>query len=289
MRDECGRTPLDLALVMFEDLLITSLCTSFPVDFLVRTLEYDARFPSKFVPHYADAYANLNDHPNALRLAAGREGGIAAQYMPEFEKGAPSEYPRFAPVPFPSYKHDALPTHVYETLTSPAVGFQPRRAGKKTEAGNQIETERAGKELSESEQSEGSGESDNMSETSVERDLEASITVASLRPPNASKLQKLYQDQMVIVVEDAIQQPTPSRVKRRLNELISQMRALNRAINLLMTCEPLRVLAIEYRLTKSGTPDQQKKESGRVPKFVLEHLTYPYLFMATLQVIIVCN
>lgn len=273
VRDECGRTPLDLALIMLEDLIVTSLCTSFPVDFLVKTLEYDSKFPAKFVPRYAKFYENMYDHPNALRLANSTRGGISAANLPGFGTGSPSEYPRFIPTPFPAYKHDALPTHVYDKMVSPAVDAHPpvqrRKLKKPQKEGSGDESDdQSDKSSEESEESEESGES-------------GEFAGGPFRPPGASKLQKLFQDQMIVVVEDAIQQPTPSRVKKRMHELLSQMRALIRSINLLITCEPLRVMAVEYRSTISS------KSGDRPPKFILEYLTFPYLFMATLQVFII--
>lgn len=254
---------------MLEDLIVTTLCTSFPVDFLIRTLDYDARFPAKFVPHYADTYANLYDHPNALRLGAAQQGGI------NIGTGSPSELPRFSPTPFPSYKQESLPSHVYDKIVSPPV------------VDLQVEFQRPTKRSTEKpkEGVEGQPEEETESDLeSSEEELALDSTAGSLRPPKATKLQKLFQDQMVVVVEDAIQQPTPDRIKKRMHELLSQMRALTRAINLLMTCEPLRVLSVEYRLTISRKGFSVGSDQDRTPSFVLEHLTYPYLFMATLQV-----
>lgn len=295
--DECGRTPLDLALLMTEDIVITSLCTSFPVDFLVKTLEHDAKYPAKFKPHYAQTYESMYDHPNALRLTAAAE----PETMSHFGTGAPKEYPRFFPTPFPTYRHDTVPTHVYDSLLSAEEDRLKRKlkaakARKKPEPS--LEKKRGGNSRVSFAETNNSGSSSNSSSNSgassptrraekeQEEAAEATYDVkpvkgAILRPPSASALQKLFQDQMVVVVEDAVQQPTRRTVRRRMGQLLGQLRGLERVTNLLLTCEPLRAQAIDFRIGIARPPPEGAKKA--FPDFVFEYLTYPYLFLATLQ------
>eukprot|EP00923_Selenidium_pygospionis_P054830 GHVN01095484.1.p1 GENE.GHVN01095484.1~~GHVN01095484.1.p1 ORF type:complete len:505 (-),score=77.99 GHVN01095484.1:11-1525(-) len=65
VRDECGRTALDLALYMIENLIETCLCTSFAVDHLIDSVSYNIQFPGGFVENYRLMYENLYDRPQA--------------------------------------------------------------------------------------------------------------------------------------------------------------------------------------------------------------------------------
>ncbi|KAH0484882.1 MAG: hypothetical protein KVP17_003838 [Porospora cf. gigantea B] len=116
MTDPAGRTPLDLAITLFEDLVESGLCSSFPLDsFIEKSFQHDMRRPYKS-PTYVSAYENLNDRLEAAHLSGKHSG----------PRVAPSSYQRMC------VRHDPYPYEAYELINGGIldIGTNPLRPTK---------------------------------------------------------------------------------------------------------------------------------------------------------------
>eukprot|EP01068_Selenidium_serpulae_P007242 Selendium_serpulae@DN4655_c0_g1_i4.p1 len=214
VRDECGRTALDLVFYMIENLLETSLCTSFPIDHLIDSVSYSVQFPGGFVENVKLMYENMYDRPRAAMIQAmeARDGEIL------IEPGRPN--PMFCPR-YPVLRHNCLPAHLgAPTDTKPEDPFS----------------------------------------TGI----------------NA------FHETMIVVADDAMNKPTRKKILTRMNELLRRCQNLQRIAVHLATNDTLLRLAVDYKIVVTETRRPEQNDEKRSP-FVLENLTFPYLYMAVLH------
>jgi hypothetical protein len=95
-----------------EDLLVTALCTTFPIDVLMRNIHYHLRHPAKFTPNYTASYASMYEHHNSIRLDDCSDGSPG--YGLALGTGAFKEYPRYVPRKFGFYQHNLLPKRAFQ-------------------------------------------------------------------------------------------------------------------------------------------------------------------------------
>eukprot|EP01053_Blabericola_migrator_P004755 Blabericola_migrator_1__4754@NODE_2500_length_2675_cov_477_353911_g1519_i1_p1_GENE_NODE_2500_length_2675_cov_477_353911_g1519_i1NODE_2500_length_2675_cov_477_353911_g1519_i1_p1_ORF_typecomplete_len278_score29_96Gemini_C4/PF01492_17/25Gemini_C4/PF01492_17/25_NODE_2500_length_2675_cov_477_353911_g1519_i117312564 len=197
--DTRGRTPLELLIEQIEDLFITCLCTSFPVDDLLSTLKTECLFPAKF-PLYDHREATeelYSDQQSEQYVEPHKHATIQMDRTLNDPRASPPlrKFPVTPPYP---YKHDFLPSHIHAPVT---------KSGVRSRAAQQASLKAENK------------------------DNDSKSTTGSSTGEDAA-----FQQMVLMAVEDCLNRPLSHKILTRLKDVLQKFRVLIDLMYELQSC-----------------------------------------------------
>jgi hypothetical protein len=104
--------------------------------------------------------------------------------------------------------------------------------------------------------------------------------------PNRNSFEKMFRNQLLLVVEDSLSRLNKAQIKSRMKLIESQLAGLARVITIMVTNSTLHHQAITFRsiLSKKNSSENATNKQRKIYPFIFEYFSFPYLFFGVLQV-----